>query len=297
MSQGFVVLVHTDPNEYINSRRVRGYLRNCMMETVEKKKFALITGASSGIGKAFAELLAAEGYDLVLVARRADELNRIAGMEMTKNETKVVVVPLDLAKADSVKKLVDEMAARGISPDIIINNAGSGLVGDVVDLPIDGQLAMINLNVRALSEITMRFLPDMIARNEGGIINVSSVAAFMPGPYMSVYYASKAFVQSFSDGLAYELKGSKVKVMTLCPGPVDTAFQSIAGLDTKRWVNRMMAPKLPKEVARIGWAGFKADYSTVFPGSIDIMTAWAAKFMPKLAMMPIIKMFQKPKKG
>ncbi len=265
------------------------------METAGKKKIALVTGASSGIGKAFAELLAAEGYDLVLVARRADELNRVAGMEMTKNETKVVVIPLDLSKAGSVKKLVKEMRDRNISPDIVINNAGSGLVGDVVNLPIEGQLAMIDLNVRAMAEITMRFLPDMIARNGGGIINISSVAAFMPGPYMSIYYASKAFVQSFSDGLAHEIKDTKVKVMTICPGPVDTAFQSIAGLDTKRWSYKMLSPKLPKEVARIGWAGFKANYSTVFPGSMDVATVWAVKFLPKLIVMPMLKWFQKPK--
>jgi len=265
------------------------------METVENKKIALITGASSGIGKAFAELLATQDYNLVLVSRNIDELNRIAGMEMTKNQTTVIPVSLDLAKPDSVDKLVAEMAARNISPDILINNAGVGLVGEVSQLPIDQQLHMIDLNVRALSALTMRFLPEMVARDSGGIINVSSVAAFFPGPYMSVYYASKAFVQSFSDGLAEELKGTGVRVMSLCPGPVDTAFQSTAGMDTQRWAYKMMMPKTAQEVAEAGWAGFKAHNRTVFPGLLDLLGAWSGKIMPKLVLMPIIKFFQKPK--
>ncbi len=267
------------------------------METVIEKKVALITGATSGIGKAFAEILSAEDYDLVLVARNSDELNRIAGMEMTRNETKVIPVSLDLSKADSVDRLVAEMAERGIVPDIIVNNAGVGMAGEVVKLSMDRQLQMIDLNVRALSAITMKFLPDMVARNSGGIINVSSVAAFLPGPYMSAYYATKAFVQSFSDGLAEELKGTKVRVMTLCPGPVDTGFQSTAGMDTKRWTYKMMMPKTAEEVAEAGWAGFKAGNRTVFPGLLDLLTAWSAKFLPKMVLMPIIKFFQKPKQS
>ena len=261
----------------------------------DDKKIALITGASSGIGKAFAELLAAEDYDLVLVARNGDELNRIAGLEMTKNETRVIPVALDLSEADAVDRLVAEMAERNIKPDVIINSAGVGLVGEVAKLSVEDQLNMIDLNIRALSAITMRFLPDMVAANAGGIINVSSVAAFLPGPYMSVYYATKAYVQSFSDGLANELKGTKVRVMSLCPGPVDTGFQSTAGMDTKRWTYKLAMPKTADEVAQAGWAGYKAGNKTVFPGLFDMLTAWTAKILPKMALMPVIRFFQKPK--
>ncbi len=265
------------------------------METNKEKKTALITGASGGIGKAFAELLAAEDYDLVLVARNADELNRIAGMEMTKNQTKVTPIPLDLSAVGAVEKLVADLAERNIQPDIIINNAGVGLVGEASELSLDQQLQMIDLNIRALTAITLKFLPAMKKRNAGGIINVSSVAAFLPGPYMSVYYASKAYVQSFSDSLAEELKTSKVRVMTLCPGPVDTGFQSAAGLDTKRWIYKLMMPKSAHDVAVAGWAGFKAGNKTVFPGLLDMLTAWTAKIAPKALLMPMIKIFQKPK--
>jgi len=265
------------------------------METNKEKKTALITGASGGIGKAFAELLAADGYDLVLVARNEDELNRIAGMEMTKNQTKVTPIPLDLSKAGAVNKLVAELKARKIQPDIIINNAGVGLVGEAAKLSIDRQMQMVNLNVRALTAITLKFLPGMKDRNAGGIINVSSVAAFLPGPYMSVYYATKAYVQSFTASLADELKGSKVRVMSLCPGPVDTGFQSTAGLDTSRWIYKMMQPKSAHDVAEAGWAGFKAGNNRTFPGLLDMLTAWTAKIMPRALLTPMIRFFQKPK--
>jgi len=267
------------------------------MKTGTDKKIALITGASGGIGKAFAEILAGENYDLVLVARNIDELNRIAGMEMTKNQTKVIPLALDLSKIDAVDALVAELAERDIQPDIIINNAGVGLVGEAAELSAEKQLQMIDLNIRSLTAITLNFLPAMKQRNAGGIINVSSVAAFLPGPYMSVYYASKAYVQSFSDSLAEELKASKVQVMTLCPGPVDTGFQSAAGLDTERWAFKMMAPKSAHEVAQAGWAGFKAGNKTVFPGLLDMLTAWSAKILPKALFMPVIKLFQKPKQS
>jgi len=267
------------------------------METIKEKKTALITGASGGIGKAFAEILAADGYDLVLVARSADELNRIAGMEMAKNQTRVIPVPLDLSKTDAVEKLVAELTERDIQPDLIINNAGVGLVGETARLSTDRQLAMIDLNIRALTEITLQFLSGMKDRNAGGIINVSSVAAFLPGPYMSIYYATKAYVQSFTSSLADELKGSEVRVMSLCPGPVDTGFQSAAGLDTSRWIYKLMQPKSAHDVAEAGWAGFKAGNKRVFPGLFDMLTAWTAKLLPRSLLTPVIRIFQKPKQS
>lgn len=265
------------------------------MNSGQTKKTALITGASGGIGKAFAELLANDGYDLILVARSGDELNRIAGMEMTRNETKTIVLPMDLAADGAVDKLVADLKERAIVPDIIINNAGIGLVGETAKLPIEKQMAIIDLNIKALTKICLRFVPQMIERGTGGIINVSSVAAFMPGPYMSVYYASKAYVQSFSDGLANELRNTKIKVMTLCPGPVDTGFQANANMDTKRLVYKLMGPKSAHDVALDGWAGFKAGNKVVVPGIMNLLTVWSAKFMPKALMMPIVRLFQKPK--
>lgn len=269
----------------------------CVVDSQSRKKVALITGASGGIGKAFAEILSAEDYDLVLVARSGDELNRIAGIEMSRNQTGVTAIPLDLSLPQSADELVKELASRNIVPDIVINNAGVGMVGALADLPAERQLNMIDLNVRALTAITMAVVPDMVARNDGGIINVSSVAAFTPGPYMSVYYASKAFVQSFSDGLAHELKDSKVRVMTLCPGPVDTQFQATAGLDTSRWVYKMMMPKTPQEVAQAGWAGFKAGNKRVYPGLFDMLAAWSSRILPQPVMLAMVRFFQKPKQS
>jgi len=265
------------------------------MTANDKKKIALITGASSGIGKAFAEILSAEDYDLVLVARNIDELNRIAGMEMTKHGTKVIPVKLDLIQPGAIDKLMAELKERKINPDILINNAGIGLNGNVVELSTTDQLQMIDLNARSLTEMTMKFLPAMIKRGSGGIINVSSVAAFLPGPYMSVYYATKAYVQSFSKGLTHELKGTKIRLMTLCPGPVETQFQSTAGLDTNRLVFKLMMPRSAHDVAQAGWSGFKAGNNNVYPGLMDMLTAWSAKMLPHFLLMPLIKLFQKPK--
>ena len=166
----------------------------------------LITGASGGIGEAFAVLLASEGYSLGLVARNEGELNRVKGVISARHEVEVDVFPIDLGLPDSGERLAASLEQRGFSPRHSINNAGFGLAGNAVDLARDEQLRMIDLNVRALTDLTLRFLPSMIQRRSGGIINVASVAGFMPGPGMAVYFATKAYVLSFSDALSEELR-------------------------------------------------------------------------------------------
>jgi short-subunit dehydrogenase len=259
------------------------------------KKTVLITGASEGIGRAFAELIASEDNDLIIVARNDDALNRIAGVEMTKHATKIVPIAIDLVREGGVKKLLADLKERDILPDIVINNAGMGFVGEAKDLSIEDQLTTIDLNIKALSELTLAMVPEMVKRGSGGFINISSTAAFMPGPYMAVYYASKAYVQSFSTALGEELKGTGVRVMTVCPGPVDTGFQGKAEMDTKRLMYKLMGPFTAANVAEAGWYGYKAGNKIVIPGIMNFFTVLSAKFMPKWVMMQIVKLFQKPK--
>jgi short-subunit dehydrogenase len=190
---------------------------------------ALVTGASSGIGEAFARALARRGTPLVLVARRADRLEQLA--RELGGAAKAEVVALDLARPDAGAALEAELARRGVEVDLLVNNAGAGLTGRFHELPMDRLLAMVDLNARAVVELSRRFLPGMIDRKSGGVINVASTSAFQPVPFFAVYAASKAFVLSFTESLAGELQGSGVVVQALCPGLTESEFHQVAGTD------------------------------------------------------------------
>jgi len=190
---------------------------------------ALVTGASSGIGLAFARALARRGRPLVIVARRADRLQQLAGE--LGGPDRVAVVPLDLTRTDAPARLEAELTGRGLVVDLLVNNAGAGLTGPFAEQPLDRVLAMIDLNARALVELTRRLLPGMIERGRGGVINVVSTSAFQPVPFLSVYAASKAFVLSFTEALATELKDTGVVVQALCPGLTDSEFHEVSGTD------------------------------------------------------------------
>jgi len=190
---------------------------------------ALVTGASSGIGEAFARALARRGTPLVLVARRADRLAQLA--QELGGPVRCEVVALDLSRPDAGARLEAELTARGVEVDLLVNNAGAGLTGRFPELPLDRLLAMLDLNARAVVELTRRFLPGMIERRHGGVINVASTSAFQPVPFLAVYAASKAFVLSFTESLADELKGTGVVVQALCPGLTDSEFHHVAGTD------------------------------------------------------------------
>ena len=237
---------------------------------------ALITGASGGIGEAFAEVLAADGFGLAIAARNEAELSRVKGVLSGKYSVPVTVVPADLSEGGACDRLAEALAERDIVPDIVINNAGFGLIGKAASLSRQAQLNMIDLNVRALADLTLRFLPAMIARRSGGIINVASVAGFMPGPQMAVYFATKAFVLSFTDAIAEEVRSAGVTVMSLCPGPVETNFQARAGMKRARALSRISTMSAV-DVARAGWAGFNARERMVVPGFINKLTAYAAR--------------------
>lgn len=191
---------------------------------------ALVTGASSGIGKELARLFARDGHGVVLVARRLDRLEELARDLASRHGIATWPIACDLASANGVDGLVSDLAARGLNIDFLVNNAGVGTTGAFAESDPAGEAAMAELNVTAVVRLTRALLPGMLARRQGHILNIGSTAGFQPGPYMATYYASKAFVNSFSEALAYELRGSGVSVTLCCPGPTHTEFGQVSGV-------------------------------------------------------------------
>ena len=245
---------------------------------------ALITGASAGIGAELARVFAEHGHELVLVARREDRLAALADEIAAGGRQRPTVLNVDLERRDAVSGLAAELRSRGLEPQIVINNAAFGLVGRADKLSRDEQLAMIDLNVRALTELSLAFV-ESLARHRGGILNVASVAAFMPGPGMAVYYASKAFVLSFSEALHQELSERGVRVTTLCPGPVPTEFQARAGLGD-RMPNVLALPA--ERVARIGYDGLMRGKRVVVAGIGNRIGVFLLGFMPNALLLPLL---------
>lgn len=258
------------------------------MSAAPQPQLVLVTGASGGIGEAFAQILAAEGHALVLVARNEHELHRVKGVITTRHAVPVAVLPCDLSRHDAVEGLARDLDQRGLEPDIVINNAGFGRTGKAAALPRADQLNMIDLNIRALADLTLRFLPGMIAQGRGGVLNVASVAGFLPGPNMAIYFATKAFVISFTDALAEEVRGTGVTVMSLCPGPVQTGFQARAGLKDARAMSAMATPNA-QAVAAEGWEGFKSGRRMVIPGAFNKLTAYGMRAAPRRLILPLVR--------
>jgi short-subunit dehydrogenase len=256
-------------------------------------KLAVITGASRGIGEAFAHLLASDGLRLVVVGRNEGELNRVAGVVTARHSASVLPIVLDLGEPGAGAAFAEELARRGLEPDIVINNAGYGLLGRAAELPIKTQTAMVDLNVRTVTDLSLRFLPRMIEKRAGGIINVASLASYFPGPHMAVYYATKAYVLSFSEALASEVSGSGVTVTALCPGVVPTGFQARAGMDDLTAFRRV--PKMSAEaVARAGWEGFLRRDRVVLPGAATALMAWTSRLTPRALLLPILRSVLNP---
>ena len=226
------------------------------METV------LITGASSGIGREFSKLFAEKGYRLVITARREKNLAELKKMYPENN---VEVIPCDLGSEAGAEYLYNEVKKRSIKVDILINNAGFGLFGEFYETDIEKEKKMIDLNVKALVELSKYFLQEMLERNSGRILNVASIAAFQPGPYMSVYYASKAFVLSFSEALRNEVRNTGVCISVLCPGPVETEFEKSSEL-TKSKLFSKLKPITAEKVAYAGYRGLMKNRAVIIPG-------------------------------
>jgi uncharacterized protein len=228
------------------------------------KPVVLITGASSGIGVALAKVFAAHGHELALAARRQDRLEALAEDIAATGRARPTVIMVDLERRDGASAIAAELSSLGLEPAIVVNNAGFGLRGAATTLSRDEQLAMIDLNVRALTELSLMFI-DSVARHRGGILNVASLAAFLPGPGMAVYYASKAYVLSFSEALHRELAERGVRVTALCPGPVPTEFQARAGGMQVNATVRALELEADR-VAEIGYAAFMAGKRVVIAG-------------------------------
>ena len=215
---------------------------------------ALITGASKGIGLELAYLFAKDGYDLLLVARSKDRLEEIKKDIESKYDIEVNILAHDLSVPDSAKRVEEYCIVKGLDVTVLVNNAGFGDSGDFATSDYKKQLAMVNLNVTALMELTRMFLPQMVECNEGKILNVASIASTIAGPKMAVYYATKAFVRSFTEAIHEEVKGTNICVTALCPGPVKTGFEESAGLCGKR-----MFKVLPSANAKdVAMGGYKA---------------------------------------
>nr|WP_257992805.1 SDR family oxidoreductase [Bacillus infantis]MCR6613200.1 SDR family oxidoreductase [Bacillus infantis] len=248
------------------------------------KKSVLITGATSGLGYDFVKLFAADGYDLILVARDKAKLEEI---KRQFPDLSVLTISRDLSIAGAAKEVFEEVTAAGISIDVLVNNAGFGLMGPFDELDILKQTEMIQLNISALTELTYHFLPGMKNRpNKARILNVASTAAFQPGPLMAVYYATKAYVLSFSEALAEELADTNVTVTTLCPGATKTNFASVANVEKTKMFSGAMDSR---EVAHQGYRNLMAGKRVVITGRSNKLGAYAAKFLPRRTTAKIAK--------
>jgi short-subunit dehydrogenase len=254
---------------------------------LEQRRIAIITGASDGIGAELARVMAKNGHDLALVARRRDRLEALAAEIAGAGRPAPLVIPLDLAEPHAPDALAQALREAGAEPTMLINNAGFGLHGQVADLDAAEQLRMVDLNVHALTALTLKFLPDLI-RNRGRLLNVASVAAFLPGPGMAVYYASKAYVLSFSEALSQELSSKGVSVTALCPGPVPTGFQARAGMSADLTKLMKVAQTSPQAVAEAAYRGMMSGRRVVMPSFADWMSASAAALTPRGLLLPMI---------
>jgi hypothetical protein len=238
----------------------------------------LITGASAGIGTALAHVFAANGHEVVLVARREQLLANLAAEIAATGAPKPIVLRADVARIDAAQRIGEALAAAGVEPDIVVNNAAFGLVGQADTLDRGEQLALVDLNVRALTELSLAFL-EPLERHRGGLLNVASVAGFMPGPGMAVYYASKAYVISFSEALHQELAPKGVRVTTLCPGPVPSEFAARAGIKSTTYPR--LLTRSAGRVAEEGYAGLKAGRRLVVPGFPNKLGALVLPLLPR----------------
>ncbi len=256
-----------------------------------ERRVTLVTGASGGIGADLARVFARHGHDLALVARSRDKLQSLAGEIEAAGGRRPIVVALDLTQAGAAGELAAALAAEKASPEILVNNAGFGLIGEAAELEVDEQLAIVDLNVRSLLELTLRFLPQIRAAR-GKILNVASVVSYFPGgPGMAVYYASKAFVLSFSRSLAQELRKDRVVVSALCPGVTPTGFQDRAGFGPDVQLDRLPATS-SMEVAQAGYAGLMAGKREIVPGLFNKAGTALLPFAPKSVILMLISQMQ-----
>ena len=253
---------------------------------------ALVTGASSGIGLELAKLLAGGGYDLVLVARRVQRLEELGRELAQRHGIRWRAIGADLADPAAPAAVFGQLEAASVAVDVVVNDAGFGALGRFARLDPETARRMLQVNVAALTQLTRLFLPGMLARGRGRILNVASTAGFVPGPLMAVYYATKAYVISFSEALAEELRGSGVTVTVLCPGPTTgTEFQAVARIGTAR-LFRLPGVLEAGTVARAGYRGLMAGKRMVVPGFLNRLLPLVVRFSPRGMVARVARLLQ-----
>jgi uncharacterized protein len=252
---------------------------------------ALVTGGSGGIGLELAKVLARNDFDLVLVGRNRDTLEAAAGQLEGKFAIRAQVFAADLARPEAPEAIFDFLQNENVPIEILVNNAGIGLGGEFADTKLERELEMIQVNIAALTHLTKLFLPPMIKRKSGRVLNVASTAAFQPGPLMAVYYATKAYVLSFSEALSEELRNSGVTVTTLCPGPTHTDFADAAEMGNSRLFHTFGIAD-PADVAKYGFDAMMHGKRLAIPGVKNKVVAQANRFAPRALSAKIARMMQ-----
>jgi short-subunit dehydrogenase len=253
------------------------------------ERVTLITGASAGIGTELARVFASNGHRVALVARRADRLTTLAGEITAAGGAAPIVIPCNLEQSDAGDKIAAALAAAGVEVEYVVNNAGFGLFGNAIELDCTEQLNIIAVNIRTMTDLSLRF-SDSLIRHRGGILNVGSIAGFLPGPGMAVYYASKAYVLSFTEALRQELASCGVRVTVLCPGPVPTEFQERAGFQPG--FDSAILNVSASDVAQQGYRGLMANKRAVLPGLGIKIVPFLLRLFPRAFILAAVGRFQ-----
>jgi uncharacterized protein len=256
---------------------------------------ALITGASAGLGAEYAKLFAVDRHDVVLVARRRDRLEALSKELRGTHGIKAHAIDADLAAPDGTRRVLEEVKRLGLEVGFLVNNAGFGTSGAFEKLDLKRELEMVQVNIVALMTLTRELLPGMIARKRGRILNVGSTAGFQPGPFMAAYYASKAFVNSFTEALAYELRGTGVTATVSCPGATATEFSTVAGTDRSRLFR--MGAASAATVAREGYRAMMAGRPTVVHGAKNKLAVQLLRVSPRAAVRAVAASLNAPPRG
>ena len=253
------------------------------------ERVTLITGASAGIGTELARVFASNGHRVALVARRADRLKTLSGEITAAGGAAPIVISCDLEQSDAGDEIAAALAAEGVEVEFVVNNAGFGLFGNAIEMDRVEQLGIIALNIRAVTDLSLRF-SDQLIRHRGGILNVGSIAGFLPGPGMAVYYASKAYVLSFSEALRRELAPRGVRVTVLCPGPVPSEFQARAGFAPG--FDSAVLNVSASDVAQAGYRGLMANKRAVLPGLGIKIVPFLLRLFPRGFILGAVGLFQ-----
>jgi short-subunit dehydrogenase len=257
---------------------------------------ALVTGASEGIGRELAKCFAADRLDLILTARDEARLNELAAELRTAHSVAVTVIPMDLSAPGAAEALHQAVTAKGFEVEYLVNNAGFGNYGLFLENDPAAEQRLIDVNISALMQLTRRFTPAMVSRGHGKILNVASIAAYTPGPLLTVYYASKAFVLSFSEALDCELAGTGVSVTALCPGPTTSQFGRRAGLSGSHMGSRSPLHETSAAVARAGYCGMMKGKRVVYPGVRHFLMAWITRLSPRRINTVMVRRMQERRK-